>query len=264
MFIFLSKFLPLFFYPIGLLCVLLIVVLIISKRPKLQKTLIIIALLMIVITGNRYIALSLVRSLEWQYLPPADIPEEEVMVVLGGATDAAIYPRTNVEVNGAADRILYAARLYHDGKAKNILLSGGNISWLENGSSTPAAEMADILDLTGVPDDVIWLETTSRNTYENALYCSQILEEKGINKILLVTSASHMPRSVALFKKQGIEVIPLPTDYSVTKEEWEGLFDSNLQSHLINLVPTVGNISATTGVLKEYIGLMVYRFKGWL
>ena len=118
MFIFLSKFLPLFFYPIGLLCILLVVILIIGKKPKLQKMIIIVTLLMIIITGNKFVALSLIRSLEWQYLPPSAIPEEEVMVVLGGATDAAIYPRTNVEVNGAADRILICSKVIQRGKSE--------------------------------------------------------------------------------------------------------------------------------------------------
>ena len=196
MFIFLSKFLPLFIYPIGLLCVLIVIAILLSNRVRMQRALLIMALLLIVISGNRYVALSLVRSLEWQYLPPTDIPEGEVVVVLGGATDSALPPRTNVEVNGAADRILYAARLYQEGLADHILLSGGYISWQVNGSSNPADEMADILNLAGVPDEVLWLETESRNTYENALFARQLLEKKGIKRVLLVTSASHMPLSL--------------------------------------------------------------------
>ena len=264
MFIFLSKFLPLFVYPVGLLCILLILVLLIRKNQSLQKLLIIITLLIIIISGNKIVAFSLVRSLEWQYLPPANVPDDVIAVVLGGATDSALYPRTNVEVNGAADRVIYAGRLYQDGKIEKILLSGGYIDWMGSGPNSPAEEMADILNLMGVPDEDLILETKSLNTYENALYCSQILKEMNIEKILLITSASHMPRSVALFEKQGMEVVPLPTDYGVTEAIWQDLFNSSVEAQMINLVPTVGNISSTTGALKEYIGILVYKFNGWL
>ena len=264
MFIFLSKFLPLLIYPIGLTFILLVISILVANRKRVQKAIIIFIIILLGVSGNRFVALSLVRSLEWQYLPPQEIPQGEVIVVLGGATDAAVNPRTGVEVNGAADRILYASRLYHEGKAEHLLLSGGNISWLGTQSSTPAGEMAEILELLNVPRDAMWLEDESRNTYENALYCSKILKEKGISRVLLVTSAVHMPRSVMLFEKQGVEVIPLPTDFSVTQAGWDDLFSPDIQTQLINLVPTVGNISATSNVMKEYIGMVVYRMNGWL
>jgi len=55
------------------------------------------------------------------------------------------------------------------------------------------------------------LENDSENTAENAFYSAEILREKNIKTIILVTSAMHMPRSVALFEAQGLNVIPAPT-----------------------------------------------------
>jgi len=91
-----------------------------------------------------------------------------------------------------------------------------------------------------------------------------MLKEKGITRVLLVTSAMHMPRSVALFEHQGIEVIPAPTDYTVTREGLENLSSLDPQTLLVNLVPNTSSLSLTTNVMKEYIGLMVYRLQGWL
>ena len=82
--------------------------------------------------------------------------------------------------------------------------------------------------------------------------------------MLLVTSAIHMPRSVALFKHQGIEVIPAPADYTVTQQGWDNMFSPDLPSLLINLLPNASSLSLTTNALKEYLGLFVYHLQGWL
>jgi uncharacterized SAM-binding protein YcdF (DUF218 family) len=264
MFVFLSKFLPGFVYPVGLVCILLIAALIVRKRPGWHTGLIVAALVILFLGGNRWVAMSLKRSLEWQYLPPAEIPKAEVIVLLGGGTEAADYPRQMVEVNGAGDRVFYAAQLYKQGKAPYILLSGGNITWSGNHTSTPAEDMAELLKMLGVPESALWLQTKSQNTHEDAQYSKAILDENHIHRILLVTSASHMPRAVGLFKKQGLEVIPLPTDYDVTQTAWENLFAGSIWDKLVGFWPSIGNLSDTTSVLKEHFGLVVYRLRGWL
>ncbi|KPL82719.1 hypothetical protein SE15_11660 [Thermanaerothrix daxensis] len=263
MFVFLSKFLPLFVYPLGLACVFLIVALL-RKSTRSKQILTASALLVLWLGGNRWVAYSLARSLEWRYLPPAEIPSAEVIVVLGGGTEAPSYPRRFVEINGAGDRVLFAARLYKQGKAPHLLLSGGYISWLSQRGSTPAEEMADLMQLIGIPNEALWLQPRSQNTYEDALYSAEILRAKGIRKIILVTSAQHMPRSVALFEHQGFEVIPAPTDYTVTESNWQDLWQPNLASQIINLLPTADNLGLTTSSLKEYLGILIYHLQGWL
>jgi uncharacterized SAM-binding protein YcdF (DUF218 family) len=124
--------------------------------------------------------------------------------------------------------------------------------------------MADILEMLGVPRDAMIFESTSRNTYENATHTRVILEQMDVNRVILVTSADHMPRSVALFEHQGIDVIPAPTDFTVTENNWEQLFHGSVGSQLLNLVPNSENLSLTTGALKEYLGIIIYRLRGWL
>jgi len=264
MFIFLSKFLPLFVYPLGLACLLIFVALLVSYKRKTSTSLIILALAILWLSSTTGFSNLLARSLELKYLPPAEIPAGEVLVVLGGGTEPASPPRTTVEINGAGDRVLYAAQLYKEGKAPYILLSGGDIEWLSTGATTPAEDMATLLVQMGVPENALWLETESKNTYENALYAKKMLDEQGINQILLVTSAMHMPRAVALFEKQGFEVTPLPVDFSVTDSISASSGQGILVSKLIDILPSASNLAMTTNAMKEYLGYFIYKLQGWL
>lgn len=264
MFVYLSKLLPLFVYPLGLACILLILALVLEKRRRWRRGIMIVALVLLWLASNRWVSFGLARSLEWQNLPPDPMPQAEVIVLLGGGTESADYPRPMTEVNGAGDRVLYAAKLYQEGIAPNILVSGGNLDFSESRGATPAAEMTELLILTGVPNEVIWQQPDSQNTYEDALYSFEILEEKGITKVILVTSAIHMPRSKALFEKQGLEVIPAPVDYTITEQNWRTTFKPGLDEFVIHLLPSAGSLGLTSNVLKEYIGMLIYGLRGWL
>ncbi len=250
--------------PIGVGLLLLFTALLVAYNRKASAILVISALAILWLSSTTGFSDLLARSLELKYLPPEEIPSAEVMVVLGGGTEPAAYPRTTVELNGAGDRVLYAAQVYKEGKAAHILLSGGDLEWLDEGSTTPAEDMAAILTQIGVPQDALWLETESKNTYENALYAKQFLEEKEINKILLVTSAMHMPRAVALFEKQGFEVIPLPVDYSVTNSPIAAEGAEGFAAKFLDILPSASNLSLTTNAMKEYIGFVIYKLQGWL
>jgi uncharacterized SAM-binding protein YcdF (DUF218 family) len=263
MFVFLSKLLPLFVYPLGFSCLLIILALFLQWQPGWRRAVQILALLILWISGNRWFSEGLALSLEARYQTPDPIPQEEVMVVLGGGTDPAEAPRKTIEMNGAGDRVIYAARLYREGKARQILVSGGLLAW-DAQDSTPAAEMASLLEWLGVPNEAIWQQDRSQNTAEDALFCAQILRERGINRILLVTSAWHMPRSVKLFEAQGLEVIPLPTDYNVTQASWERSWKGDWREVTLNLFPSVDNLGLTTRMLKEYFGLFMIKLKDWM
>ena len=264
MFILLSKLLPLFVYPLGLACILMLVALLLCYNRRTSSILIVIALIILWLSSTTGFSNLLARSLELRYLPPKEIPSAEVMVVLGGGTEPAAAPRTTVEMNGAGDRVLYAAELYKEGKTGHILLSGGEIEWMSSGSTTPSEDMAAILIQLGVPETALWLESESKNTYENALYAKEFLEEEEINHILLVTSAMHMPRAVALFEKQGFEVTPLPVDFNITEDESVSNSSDPFLSKLINVLPSASNLSLTTNAMKEYLGYAIYKLRGWL
>ena len=263
MFLYLSKLLPLFLYPLGFACICCVLALFfIWKRPRIAASFIAFALFVLLLSSNSWTSRFLVSSLEWQNIPLVELPTAEAIVVLGGATKSAYEPRTNVDLSEAGDRVLYTAQLYREQKAPLILASGGRIDW--SGGGTPeSADIAKLLEFMGVESKDIIQEPDSLNTYQNAVNTKKILSKRDINRILLVTSAMHMPRSLAIFKHQGFEVTPAPTDFLVTKGELEAI-GSTPKSAILNLLPDSRNLENFTLALKEYIGMIVYRLRGWV
>jgi len=262
-FVFLSKFLPLFVYPAGLAFLLLCAGLVLRRRPVWLRRFSAAALLIIFIGGNRWVAGSLVQSLEWRHIPDGELPQADAIVVLGGGTEEADYPRPLVELNSAGDRVVYGAMLYRQGKASRILVGGGTISWIENRSTTPAEEMAEVVQWLGVPTEAVLIQNRSLNTYEEAVLDAEILRKLGCRTVLLVTSAMHMPRSAALFEKQGLVVIPAPIDFKITESN-QPFKNMTWESAVLGIIPDASNLSLTSAAMKEYIGLLVYKLRGWL
>jgi uncharacterized SAM-binding protein YcdF (DUF218 family) len=232
------------------------------KRPRVAAIAITLSLTLLLVCSNAWVAKSLVRSLEWQNIPPATVPSAEAIVVLGGATKSAFPPRPTVDLSEQGDRIIYAAQLYRQKKANFIILSGGRIDWRGSGSPE-SADMANILTSIGIPAEAIIQEPDSLNTYQNAVNVRKILESRGIKQVLLITSAMHMPRSLKIFQRQGINVIPAPTDFLVSEGEIAEL-SSSPKAAILNLLPDTDNLHQFTNALKEYIGGFVYRLRGWL
>jgi len=182
-------------------------------------------------------------------------------VLLGGGTEPADAPRTGVEVNGAGDRVLYAAQLYKQGAAPLIILSGGNLAFSQARGSTPAQEMHALLLELGIPEDAMLLQDKSQNTAEDAAFTKQILVEKGIKTVILVTSAAHMERALMLFYDPQYSLIPAPTDYSVTHQYWDYLMQWDAKTVLLNLPPTSQALNLTSNIFHEYLGILVYRLQ---
>ena len=113
----------------------------------------------------------------------------------------------------AADRVWHASRLFASGKAPVVLLSGG--SDLSKASQPEALGMRQFMLDLGVPASALLTEEFSRNTRQNAEMSAKLLRERGIQKVLLVTSALHMSRAVQLFEQQGLEVHAVATDHEV-------------------------------------------------
>lgn len=194
----------------------------------------------------------LMGGLEDAYPPKAlsVTPRADAIVVLGGATRGDMHLGSFGDLNQQADRIVHALRLYRAGKAPLILLSGG-----ADPASRPEAElMYEHLALMGVEPRALLRERESRDTRENALYSAILLRGRGVQSILLVTSGFHMRRSVPLFEAQGFEVIPAPTDFQrlvgvPTVPRW---------------LPTADDLTRSTYAIREWVGYLVYRWRGWL
>ena len=262
MFLFISKLLPLFFYPLGATCFFLLVALglwwINSKwTPAAVAT----ALTILLVSSNAWTSNWLAQSLEWQNIPKTELPTADAIVVLGGGTRSQAYPRPDVDFTDAGDRVWYGATLYRAGKAPKIIVSGGRIAW--KGSGTPEAEdLTKLLIAMGVPKLDIIPESNSFNTRDNAVNVQQILKERNFKRILLVTSAIHMPRSMAIFKKIGIDAIAAPTDYRISQLEIDEP-NTRTEATILSFLPSEDCLSLTTQAIREYIGMYVYKLRGW-
>ena len=223
---------------------------------------VVLALIVLLLASNNWVANGIVQSLEWQQIPPGKLPTADAIVVLGGGTKPAFAPRPAVDLGEGGDRVFYGAQLYREGKAPVVIASGGRIAWRGAGPSE-SSDMAAILKTLGVPATAILQDPTSLNTYQNAVNVRKILQERGIRRILLVTSAMHMPRSLQIFRRQGIVAIPAPTDFLVTQPDLEEP-NSSPQATLLSLLPDSERLEKTTRALKEYIGMVVYRLQGWI
>ena len=264
MFLLLSKLLPLFIYPLGLTALLLVVTLVLlwRRRPRLAAVPIVLALGVLLVGSSGWLCVQLVGSLEFQHIPPAELPQADAIVVLGGCTQPAYPPRPGVELMEGGDRIVHAVRLFRAGKAPKVILSGGRVGWSgEIGSESE--DMAQLVEFMGVPRSAILQDPTSLNTRENAVNVKQIMEQQKVRRILLVTSALHMPRSLLIFQRLGIDAIPAPTDFILATFPPGRDVKPNLGVTLLELLPDADRLQKTTRALKEYVGIWIYRLRGW-
>ncbi len=134
-----------------------------------------------------------------------------------------------------------------------VVISGGGLPWTEE-LGPEADSMAWFLNDLGVPRERMLLEKRSATTFENARETKKLLAEKGIERVLLVTSALHMQRAEATFIAAGIAVVPAPTDFEVETEAGTTVLD---------YLPDAGALEGSSRAMKEYLGLWVYRWKGW-
>lgn len=174
------------------------------------------------------------------------MPKAGAIVVLGGGTAPLNYGASYPNLGSASDREWHAARLFHAGKAPMLILSGGHDP--EFSASSSAESMRHFIGALGVPDAAMVLEVRSLNTTQNARFTADILEREGIRRILLVTSALHMARSIALFEAQGLEVVPAATDHEITPlPSWR------------KWLPDTNALDGSSRAMKEIVGRWVGR-----
>lgn len=258
MFIFLSKLLAPLVYPLGVAATLWVVGIALHIRGKawLGQRCVLAGVVVALCFSNPLVGEALLGSLENDYAPaPVDsYPVVDAIVVLGGMTAAPRPPRLHVEVGDAFDRLLHGLRLLRAGRAQALVLTGGVISYLAGSNMSEAERMAALATEYGVSADQMLLETRSRNTHENALFVAQRLRERGWQRVLLVTSASHMRRGVGVFERQGIDVIAAPTDFVVVDRPFSPM----------RLMPDVDALQASSRAFKEYVGIFVYWLRDYL
>lgn len=250
----LSKFLSLLLQPLPLALALLLAGLLLAPwRVRMGWMLVVMGVGVLLFFSTPFVAHQLERSLEARF-PPAPataVDSVDAIVVLGGAVRAPEAPRIHPDLSAAADRVWHAARLYHADRAPLVIASGGTLPWNDS-TAAEAPAVVDVLESFGVPREDVLLEAESATTYENARYTAALCRERGLKRIALVTSALHMRRALATFRRTGLTVVPAATDY-------------NAVGHAIgplDLAPSASALSASRWAIHEYVGFLVYRWRG--
>ncbi|GGX56695.1 YdcF family protein [Saccharospirillum salsuginis] len=218
-------------------------------RPRLARWLTALSIVSLWLLATPMVANGLLESLETRhdFLTPeqADRTDAQAIVILaaGVVTNAHEYGQPMAS-NHTLMRLRYGAYLQRRTDLP-ILVSGGSV--FGETDETLAGIMARELEtLYRVP--VRWREQNSRTTHENATYSAEMLAEAGIDRILLVTEAFHMPRSVQAFENQGLEVIPAPTtSYGMT------------DTGILGLTPSALALNGSSMAIHEYLGMLAYR-----
>lgn len=180
---------------------------------------------------------------------PVSLPEHvDGIIVLGGVLDMAVtLSRDQQSFNGSSERIVALQGLTDTYRNVPVVFTSGS-GFVFQQEFKEAQLIRQTLQKLVVNPGRIVLEDQSRNTYENVLYSKELLNPQPGERWVMVTSASHMPRAMGIFRKQDWQVIPYPVDYK-TAQAW----DWN------SPVKVFKRFEQIRFALHEWLGLLVYR-----
>jgi uncharacterized SAM-binding protein YcdF (DUF218 family) len=226
------------------------------RRATAGLRLVMLALGMLAVTAWQPLPEFLLHQLESRYAeiaPDANLQEYTGVIVLGGATASGRVQQDHLQplMNGAAERMTAPIAMLRGNPHLRVLYTGGEGSLRGIGPSE-AERARKFFDSMGVTVGQVQYEDQSRNTYENAVLTAKLPGVNPKDRWLLVTTAWHMPRSMATFIKAGWNVTAYPVDFQTGQtSDW---LDFNL----------VGGASSWETALHELVGLLAYRLTGRL
>ncbi|MCP4520333.1 MAG: hypothetical protein GY827_01335 [Cytophagales bacterium] len=247
MFFILSKTLHFLAKPIIWMTILLLMAFF-TRKDKRRKKLLSYVLIIFFIFSNPLGMTMVFKLWEKKPVPLEEVKEYDIGIVLSGVVQISQKPHDRVFFAKGADRLLHTVDLYKRGKIKKVLITGGDNSLIEKRRSE-ALLLAQSFEMCGVKKEDIIVEENSRNTYENAVESCKIIKEKYPNSsFLLITSAFHMRRAEACFRKQGLIFDSFPVDY----------YTSGISYSPKGFIPSVGAMSHWDLILHEWLGYVSY------
>lgn len=248
MFFFLSKLLDLLISP--LTWVLVLGVLAVpwtrrrARRWKRRRNLGLAALALLLVFSLEPVSNGILYSMEHD-APSTYRPDVtyDAIILLGGLTDEDVTKESGQPAyNDNVERVLMTHRLLREGKARFVVPSGGL-----NEANLMGAQLRD----WGIEPDRIVLEDRARNTRENAIYSAEIVKQRGWRKVLVVTSAFHMKRSIECFNAVDLDFDTYAVDYRATRSPrtW--------------LQPRASFFAVSTAMVRELFGRFIYRLQGY-
>jgi uncharacterized SAM-binding protein YcdF (DUF218 family) len=229
------------------------VVLLCTRYTRLARWLMATSLVLLAVAGLSPLGNALILPLE-QRFPAWDASRgpPDGIVMLGGAISPDVSAaRGSVALDEAAERLTATAELARRYPDARIILSGGSNALVFD-EEIEAVFAVQQLEALGVAHDRMTAEEQSRNTIENAVYSRLLANPKPGQRWLLVTSASHMPRSMAAFRAAGFTVEAYPVDWRT-----RGPGDA-----IIPFSSLAGGLARTDTAVHEWIGLIAYRLGG--
>lgn len=195
--------------------------------------------------ATRVVSRAVLRPLEQAYSMPEKAEGDVIVLLCGGSGELPIDISASAALYPATMQRTYAVAKLQKRTKLPVIVSGG-APFSDTPESVAAARY--LVEL-GIPKDRILTEEASQDTFENAAFTLKICREKGYKKIILVTSAYHMPRSVYLFRKAGFTgVVPYPYGH---------LAPASRRRHLRDYLP--GDTSDLSRAANEYAGLAYYH-----
>ena len=225
------------------------------KKPrKGQRWTALAAVVVLYVFSIEPVANALARALE---APPAKTAKDDVVydavVLLGGVVDdRATTTYGPPEYNDNVERLLVTYDLLREGRAKVAIISGGAVDSTRM-DAVEANVLGKQLALWGIAEDRIILEDKAKNTRENAVFTAEIARARGLARLVVVTSAMHMPRALDCFRAVDLPVDALPVDYRS--------YDSHRFAS--SWLPRPGFLAQSNAVLREIFGRYIYRVQGY-
>lgn len=241
------------FTPVGFVWLGLMLLVYFSLVYKAGRTAIACAICWLVLSagGNYFVANFMAATLERPYQSDNHYLQEsfDYLIVLGGATETS--PIGTAQLTGAGDRVMTAARMYHLGKAKKIIATGQQKYKVDPGDLHPNEEVIQILKDLKVPESDLSMlgGINTSEEMEQIRRWLDTVEDHDDLRIGLITSAWCLNRATALAKANGVNVVPIP---------------SNFTNHPYTpnpgiVVPTASNLQQTATMLHEILGRMIGR-----
>ena len=230
-----------------------------TKRQRLGKVLLSIGLLVITLLGYSGISNRIIAPLEYQYKPYITNSDNDplrqthsspigfIVVLGGGHTSDPRLPVTSQIQQGTLVRLIEGIRIHRKNPGSKIILSGGMVF----DPVSNAEIMASLAKDLGVSQDDMIIESESKDTKDEAEIIQSMIGE---SPFVLVTSAAHMPRSVALFKKQQMNPIPAPVGHLFKRRQGK--------LHPGAFFPDAKNIKKIESAFHEYLGIVWARLRG--
>lgn len=224
------------------------------KNALIKKRLLIGAITLLILLSNPWLTNICLKSYEHPITNIDQLEKRNLGIILTGVTQRIESDDKRVYFSAGADRVTHTVDLYKRGIIKHILVSGGSGALNPENETKEAVQIERALLMMGIPQADITLETESRNTYENAKFSKAFVDSLSPNETpILVTSAFHLKRSIACFKKQGMEVCPVSTNF-ITKRT---------STEIIDFIPSEGAFAQWGLLIHEIIGYYSYKILGY-